>query len=181
MKIAMTATVEWKEGAVLKLKQLTKEQKKEIADAVEKTFVTSLSDAKLEEVAKKELAEKREELKITPDQEGKERIEKEITVLASIANRTNNKLATKIGIAAMAATICGWEGVVNEETGEPIEFNVDTQSIIADSAFEDSKVVDKVLTFIRGPLGNSKAGLTSQLSTDGTPATVVNASETATK
>lgn len=153
MRVALTEKIEWIDGAVLKVRRLTKEQKDSISEKVSKSIVQNLEDAKIEEAARIELAGKYKELKITPDKESKKRIQEEINILSAIANRTSRAIQSKVGLAAMEASICGWENIL-DENGKEVEFNEDNLSTLWNMASQDEDVLDKLIIFHRGPLGN---------------------------
>lgn len=180
LKIQMTEKIEWLEGSILKIKRLTVEEKDAIGKKISDSIILDLAQTKLEESAKIELSEKSKLLKSVSDPKKKEELEKEILVLSKIAYKTNANVQSKIGLAVMEASICGWEGIV-DENGNEIEFNENNRSTLWNMASQDGDVLDKLVIFHRGPLGNSKAGLTAPSNTDGIQDCADNASETVKK
>jgi hypothetical protein len=80
--------------------------------------------------------------------------------------------------------IVGWENIEDENTGKPLEYNDHNRAAIyyclKNPELENDvaiKALDAYSTFLRGPLGNLKAGLTSTLNTDGTNPTAPIASK----
>lgn len=63
--------------------------------------------------------------------------------------------------------ITGWSDIIDDETGKPVEFNDSNRHQIFTAIKQDHEMLMRFMTFFIGPLGNSKAGLTSTLITDG--------------
>ena len=73
--------------------------------------------------------------------------------------------------------IKGWNKIINDATEKPLEFNNAIRKQIFEALKGDGEFGDKFLTFVRGPLGNLKAGSTSISTTDGTTENAASASE----
>jgi len=64
-------------------------------------------------------------------------------------------------------TITGWDNIVDDETDKPLAFNDSNRHQIFIAIKQDHIMLLRLMTFFVGPLGNSIAGLTSILTTDG--------------
>lgn len=166
MQVIMKSKIDWKEGAILLIKRLSPSQIKEINNKIRGSIVPSLEESKLEEGAKKKILELQEELKITPDELTQNKIKKEIEDFLLVADRNDKIVRIAITFEMAKQSIYGWENII-DENGDKLAFDDTTREHIFNDAISDEKVLESLITWIRGPLGNSKAGSISQSNTNG--------------
>lgn len=94
-------------------------------------------------------------------------------------NKIDNEILRQIGALSIEAQLVGWEDI-NDSNGNPLEFNENTRHAVYSCAIKDDTVSEPILTFVRGPLPNSKAGSTASLNTNGHQTNATDASETKT-
>jgi hypothetical protein len=101
--------------------------------------------------------------RLTPEQDN--------TILKNIETEKNEERSKaelrRIGTNRVELMLAGWEKIENIETGEPLEYNDKTRHAIFDFAMQDIETSNAILTFVRGPLGNLKAGATASSNIDG--------------
>ena len=154
MVINITKKIEWRDGAAIIVTRLTKAQEEEL----EKSVVSKYADLVKESAIEKESGE-------FIDDEGK----------FIGGPKTKNLSSIKV-FERLYAIVQGWEGVT-DEAGEPIPYNDSTKYGIFSFIVQDTALLQRINAFLRGPLGNSKAGLTASSNTGGTSDTAAPASE----
>lgn len=176
MNVITRMDVPWEDGAVLLLKRVSKQRADEIAAMAKKQFVKTLDEQKEEEIARLQLKEKTNLLDLETDVDKIEAIKRECNALRSIANKTAIQIQSYINLTLIEESICGWTGIQDQD-GNELPFNPDNRSLIWSLAMTDESVMDKMIIFIKGKLGNLKAGSIAHSNINGTSDAATDASK----
>lgn len=87
----------------------------------------------------------------------------------------------QIGIESFEQSFIGFEGIQNDDTGEPLENTEEIRAQLFSAMLQEKEMCDKIVTAFKGISGNSNGGLTVPSSTDGVQENASNATEPAKK
>jgi len=154
MKISITQKIEWTDGAFVIVKRLTKQQEEALERSINSKYASEIKEAEEERASGNFI-----------NDEG-----------SLVPGPKQKKVALLKGYERLYELVAGWEGI-EDESGNPLPCDESTKYGIFGFMVQDVALMDRINAFLRGPLGNSKAGLTVPSNTSGMSDTAANASE----
>lgn len=74
-------------------------------------------------------------------------------------SKNDKALLAPLGMDSITMGLVGWDGILDEDTGKPLEFNEEIKSQIIASVIMDRAMHRKIKTALAGALGNLQTGL----------------------
>jgi hypothetical protein len=140
--------IDWKEGARIKVRKPSRQEEVDLHKQIEREH-PSVDWSTIDRIV----------------ENGEERTPEE------------KRIRNAIWYARLYLMVREWDGIVDENE-KALPINEETKYPIFTEMISDSVLMDRMIAFIRGPLGNFQAGSTASSNTNGNQATAENASET---